>query len=63
MAKRPQERYQSAKDLAADLRHWLKMERNEIIPGLRTGMIDAVPIPAIQAELGQVYTLAPNMLN
>ena len=39
------------------------LETADILPGLRTGLITAIPIPANQALLGQIYTAAPNMLD
>ena len=38
------------------------LETANILPGLRTGLITAIPLPANQALLGQIYTAAPNML-
>ena len=39
------------------------LETADILPSLRTGMINAIPLPANQALLGQVYTVAKNMLS
>jgi len=38
------------------------LETANILPGLRTGLISAIPLPPNQALMGQVYTAAPNML-
>ncbi len=38
------------------------LETANILPGLRTGLISAIPTPPYQAELGQIYTVASNML-
>jgi TRAP-type C4-dicarboxylate transport system substrate-binding protein len=38
------------------------LETANILPGLRTGLISAIPTPPIQALLGQIYTVASNML-
>jgi serine/threonine protein kinase/TRAP-type C4-dicarboxylate transport system substrate-binding protein len=43
--------------------HPVPLETDDILPGLRTGLINAVPLPSCQALAGQVYTAAPNMLN
>lgn len=39
------------------------LDATDIIPGLKTGMIDAVPMPPTYALAGQVYHSAPYMLN
>ncbi|MBP1594813.1 MAG: C4-dicarboxylate transporter substrate-binding protein [Acidobacteria bacterium] len=39
------------------------LETADILPGLRTGLITAIPITANQALMGQIYTAAPNMLD
>jgi TRAP-type C4-dicarboxylate transport system substrate-binding protein len=38
------------------------LETANILPGLRTNLINAIPLPANQALMGQVYTVASNML-
>lgn len=38
------------------------LETNDILPGLQTGLIQAVALPPIYALVNQVYTPAPNML-
>jgi len=38
------------------------LETADILPGLRTNLIDAIPLPPNQALLGQIYTVANNML-
>ncbi len=38
------------------------LETASILPGLRTGLISAIPLPPNQALMGQIYTAAPNML-
>jgi TRAP-type C4-dicarboxylate transport system substrate-binding protein len=38
------------------------LETNDILPGLRTGMINAVPLPPYVALTAQVNDAAPNML-
>ncbi len=43
--------------------HPVPLETASILPGLRTGLIDAIPLPPNQALLGQVYTVANNMLD
>lgn len=40
----------------------IPLETADILPGLRTNLIDAIPLPPNQALLGQVYTVANNML-
>jgi TRAP-type transport system periplasmic protein len=39
------------------------LETADILPSLRTGMINAISIPANQALAGQIYSIAKNMLN
>jgi TRAP-type C4-dicarboxylate transport system substrate-binding protein len=39
------------------------LETADILPSLRTGMINAIPLPPNQALLGQIYTVANNMLS
>lgn len=39
------------------------LETADILPSLRTGMINAIPLPSNQALLGQIYTVANNMLS
>jgi TRAP-type C4-dicarboxylate transport system substrate-binding protein len=39
------------------------LEAGDILPSLKTGMIDAVPVPPFFALAGQIYTLAPHMVN
>ena len=39
------------------------LETADILPSLRTGMIDAIPLPSIQALAGQIYSIAKNMLS
>jgi TRAP-type transport system periplasmic protein len=39
------------------------LETADILPSLRTGMIDAIPLPSTQALAGQIYSIAKNMLN
>lgn len=39
------------------------LETADILPSLRTGMINAIPLPSDQALLGQIYTVANNMLS
>jgi len=39
------------------------LETADILPALRTGLINAIPLPANQALLGQIYTVAANMLS
>jgi TRAP-type C4-dicarboxylate transport system substrate-binding protein len=39
------------------------LETADILPGLRTGLITAIPIATNQAMLGQIYTAAPYMLD
>jgi TRAP-type C4-dicarboxylate transport system substrate-binding protein len=41
----------------------IPLETADILPGLRTGMITAIPIPPQQALGGQIYTVAGNMLS
>ena len=38
------------------------LETQDILPSLRTGMINAIPLPSSQALMGQIYTVAKNML-
>lgn len=40
----------------------VSLETNDILPGLQTGMINAVPLPPYVALATQVYPLAPHML-
>lgn len=40
----------------------VSLETNDILPGLKTGLIDAVPIPPFVALAAQVDTAAPHML-
>jgi len=40
----------------------VSLETNDILPGLQTGMINAVPLPPYVALAMQVYPLAPHML-
>lgn len=42
--------------------HPLPLETNDIVTGLQTGMINAVPMPPYIALATQVYPLAPHML-
>jgi TRAP-type C4-dicarboxylate transport system substrate-binding protein len=42
--------------------HPVPLETANILPGLRTNLINAIPLPPNQALMGQVYTAAPNML-
>jgi TRAP-type C4-dicarboxylate transport system substrate-binding protein len=42
--------------------HPVPLETASILPGLRTNLINAIPLPPSQALLGQCYTAAPNML-
>jgi len=39
------------------------LETANILPGLRTNLINAIPLPSNQALLGQVYTVANQMLD
>jgi TRAP-type C4-dicarboxylate transport system substrate-binding protein len=39
------------------------LETADILPSLRTGMINAIPTATNQALLGQIYTVASNMLS
>jgi TRAP-type C4-dicarboxylate transport system substrate-binding protein len=39
------------------------LETADILPGLRTGLINAVPLPPTIALAGQVDTIAPNMVD
>jgi TRAP-type transport system periplasmic protein len=39
------------------------LETADILPGLRRNLINAIPVPPNQALLGQVYTVANQMLN
>jgi TRAP-type transport system periplasmic protein len=41
----------------------IPLETADILPSLRTGMINAISIPATQALAGQIYSVAKNMLN
>lgn len=40
----------------------VSLETNDILPGLKTGLIDAVPLPPFVALAAQVDTAAPHML-
>jgi TRAP-type C4-dicarboxylate transport system substrate-binding protein len=40
----------------------IPLETADILPGLRTDLIDAIPLPPNQALMGQCYTVAKNML-
>ncbi len=42
--------------------HPVPLETASILPGLRTDLINAIPLPPNQALLGQCYTVARNML-
>ena len=42
--------------------HPVPRETADILPGLRTDLINAIPLPPNQAMLGQCYTVAKNML-
>jgi TRAP-type C4-dicarboxylate transport system substrate-binding protein len=42
--------------------HPVPLETANILPGLRTNLINAIPLPPNQALLGQCYTEATNML-
>jgi TRAP-type transport system periplasmic protein len=41
----------------------IPLETADILPSLRTGMINAISIPSTQALAGQIYSVANNMLN
>jgi TRAP-type C4-dicarboxylate transport system substrate-binding protein len=41
----------------------IPLETADILPGLRTGLINAIPMAPQMALMGQVYTVAVNMLN
>jgi len=41
----------------------IPLETADILPGLKTGLIDAVPAPPFFALAGQIYDPAPNMLD
>ncbi len=41
----------------------LSLEMSDVLPALRTGMINAIPLPPNQVLAGQIYTVANNMLN
>jgi TRAP-type C4-dicarboxylate transport system substrate-binding protein len=43
--------------------HPVPLETASILPGLRTGLITAIPLPPNQALAGQCYTAATNMLD
>jgi len=43
--------------------HPVPLETASILPGLRTDLINAIPLPPNQALLGQVYTVATHMLD
>ncbi len=42
--------------------HPVPRETADILPGLKTDLINAIPLPPNQAMLGQVYTIARHML-
>jgi TRAP-type transport system periplasmic protein len=42
--------------------HPVPRETADILPGLKTDLINAIPLPPNQAMLGQCYTIAKNML-
>jgi TRAP-type transport system periplasmic protein len=42
--------------------HPIPLETASILPGLRTNLINAIPLPPSQALMGQCYTVATNML-
>jgi len=42
--------------------HPVPRETADILPGLRTDLINAIPLPPREAMLGQCYTVAKNML-
>jgi TRAP-type transport system periplasmic protein len=42
--------------------HPVPLETADILPGLRTDLIGAIPLPPRQVMLGQCYTVAKNML-
>jgi len=42
--------------------HPVPLETASILPGLRTDLINAIPLPPNQALMGQCYTVARNML-
>lgn len=41
----------------------IALETADIVPGLHTGLIDAVPMPPFAASAGKVYQAAPHMLD
>jgi TRAP-type C4-dicarboxylate transport system substrate-binding protein len=43
--------------------HPVPLETANILPGLRTNLINAIPLPPNQALVGQVYTIASQMLD
>jgi TRAP-type transport system periplasmic protein len=43
--------------------HPVPRETADILPGLRTNLINAIPVPPNQALLGQIYTIANHMLS
>jgi TRAP-type C4-dicarboxylate transport system substrate-binding protein len=43
--------------------HPVPRETADILPGLKTDLINAIPLPPNQALLGQVYTIAKHMLD
>jgi TRAP-type C4-dicarboxylate transport system substrate-binding protein len=43
--------------------HPVPRETADILPGLRTDLINAIPLPPNQAMLGQCYTIAKHMLD
>ena len=43
--------------------HAVPLETADIVPSLKTGLIDAIPLPPFFALAGQIYDMAPNMLD
>lgn len=41
----------------------IPLEATDIVPGLKTGLIDAIPVPPFFALAGQIYDSAPYMLD
>ena len=41
----------------------IPLEATDILPGLKTGLIDAVPVPPFFALAGQIYDPAPHMVD
>lgn len=39
------------------------LEATDIVPGLKTGLIDAIPVPPFFALAGQIYDSAPHMID